>query len=803
MKKIILNILFLFLFANVLLAQMSDDQIIQYVKQEYSKGTSQEQIAATLIQRGVTRSQLERIKNQVEQAQLDEADSEKSSAVIHRERQANPNNEINTGELDIISSEMSPTIVAATSNAGQIFGRNIFNTRNLSFSPNTNIPTPIDYRLGPGDEVIIDIWGASQATVRQTISPEGSIMIDRLGPIYLNGLTIKEANTYIQKKLSDIYAGVDAGGSSQIKLSLGQIRTIQINVMGEVVAPGTYSLSSLSSVFHALYRAGGVNNIGSLRSVGLYRNGKLLRTLDIYEFLMSGKLNEDIRMTDDDVIIVPPYISLVSISGNVKRPMFYEITEKENVADLIRYAGGFTGDAYTKKIRLTRRTEGENQIFTLEEDVYKDFKLKDKDIISVSSGLELFENRAEISGAVYRSGFYEIGNNIKTVKDLITAADGVRGDAFLNRALLTREKEDYTIETLPVDIGMILNGTGQDITLKKNDILYIPSVNELKEYGDFIIYGAIARPGNYKYAENTTLEDLIVQAGGLLESASTVRVDIARRVIEPTSMEQTRILSETFSMGIKDGFVVEGDAGFILKPYDQIYVRNSPGYQVQRNVHINGEVLFPGAYALNKKTERISDLVKRSGNMTLDAYLKGAKLIRQRSPEEAFRSQVALQMAAMGGKDSIAINSLNLNSTYHVGIELDKALQNPGSDYDLVLREGDIVTIPEYENTVKVNGAVMYPNTITYKKGEKLAYYINQAGGYSDKAKKSKTFVIHMNGTVAKVKSGNKNAIQPGSEIIVPTKEPSTKLSLPELLSVGSTVTSMVTIIALLINALK
>jgi protein involved in polysaccharide export with SLBB domain len=483
--------------------------------------------------------------------------------------------------------------------------------------------------------------------------------------------------------------------------------------------------------------------------------------------------------------------------------MFYEVTEKENITDLIRYSGGFTGDAYTKKIRLTRRTEGETQIFTLEENGYKDFTLRDKDVISVSSGLELFENRAEINGAVYRTGFYEIGNNIKTVKDLITAADGLRGDAFLNRALLTREKEDYTIETLPLDVASILNGSGKDIVLRKNDILYIPSVNELKEYGDFVIYGAVARAGSYKYAENTTLEDLIVQAGGLLESASTIRVDIARRVINPASTTQTRTLSETFSLGIKDGFVIEGDSGFILKPYDRIYIRNSPGYQVQRNVHVNGEVLFPGTYALNKKTERISDLVKRSGNITLDAYPQGAKLIRQRSQEEIFRSQVALKMAAMGGKDSIDVSSLDLSATYHIGIELDKAIRNPGSDYDLVLKDEDILTIPEYENTVKINGAVMYPNTVTYKKGEKLAYYVDQAGGYNDKAKKNKTFVIYMNGTVTKAKKGDRNIIQPGSEIIVPTKEESSKLTLPELISIGSSVTSAATIVALLINALK
>jgi protein involved in polysaccharide export with SLBB domain len=792
MKKFIFGFIIPFLFVSSIFAQMSDDQIINFVKQEHVKGTSQEQIAVQLAKHGVSKSQLERVKNRVESEQLTDASSEKSSAEISRERRSNPEKDLTSGDFDLISSEMS----------SGVFGRNIFNAKNLTFSPNTNIPTPIDYRLGPGDEVIIDVWGVSQTSVKQVISPEGRIIVDRLGPIYLNGMTIKEANSYVQRKFSEIYAGIGTGGASQIQLTLGQIRTIQINVMGEVVAPGTYSISSLSSVFHALYRAGGVNRIGSLRSVKLYRSGKLLRTLDVYEYLMEGKLNEDIRITDGDAVIVSPYISLVNISGNVKRPLFYELKEKENIANLVAYAGGFTGDAYTKKVRVTRSTDGENQIFTVTEDEFKNFVLKDKDVVTVSSGLELFENRVEITGAVYRSGYYEINKNINTVKDLIVAADGIRGDAFLNRAILTREKEDFTIEVLPVDVGSLLSGRGSDIKLRKNDRLYIPSINELKEYGDFIIHGAVARPGNYKYADNTTLEDLIVQAGGLLESASTVKIDIARRKIDPTSTAQTSNLSETFSVGLKDGFIIEGDPGFLLKPYDQIYVRYSPGYQPQRNVNIIGEVLFGGSYALNKKNERVSDLVKRAGNLTPDAYAQGARLLRQRSEEERFRSYMALQMANQGGKDSIAVSTLDLRSTYSVGIELNKALENPGSDYDIVLREGDRLIIPEYESTVKIDGAVMYPNTVVYKKGESISYYINQAGGYTDKAKKNKSFIIQMNGTVSKIKGGSQNLIKPGCEIIVPTKE-SKKFPWPEIASVATGLVSMTTMVALLINTLK
>lgn len=802
MKKIIFSFFLLLSYAGSVLAQMSDQQVADYVKQEYAKGTSQQVIATSLLQKGVTKSQLERIKQQYEKEQTSTDISSKSSQSLSQQRRENPQEDMAVGALDEISTEA--TSVGEVSDQEKVFGRNIFNNKNLSFSPNVNIPTPLDYRLGPGDEVVINIWGVSQTTLQQTISSEGSITVDRLGPVFLNGMTIKEANDFVQRKFSSIYAGVGAdGGASQIKLTLGQIRTIQVNVWGEVAVPGTYSLSSLSSVFHALYRAGGINNIGSLRSVKLYRNNKLLKELDIYKYLLDGKLNDDIRLMDNDVIVVPPYVSLVDISGEVKRPMYYEMTGKESLATLINYAGGFTGDAYTKKLRIVRGTGTEKKIFTVDENEFASFILKDKDVVTIATGLDLFDNRVEIKGAVYRSGYYEIGKKINTIKDLITAADGIRGDAFLNRAVLTREKEDLTTEVISVDIRKLLYENGQDIVLRKNDILYIPALSDLKEFGDFVVHGEVARPGNYQYADNTTLEDLIVQAGGLLESASIVRVDVARRIIDPNSMTIGRSLSDNYSFGIKDGLVIDGEQGFILKPYDQVYVRRSPGYHEQQNVAIAGELLFPGTYALNKKTERISDLVKRAGNLTPDAFARGARLVRQRSDEEQFRSQAALKVANQGGKDSISVKTLDLASTYNVGIELDKALANPGSDYDLVLRSGDRLIIPEYDNTVKINGAVMYPNTVVYKKGEKLSYYINQAGGYTDNAKKSRSFVIYMNGTVSKIKGSDRNAIQPGSEIIIPSKEQARRMSMAEILSLGSSVTSMASLIGVLINTMK
>lgn len=788
MKRLILY-LFTFLFPICsLFAQMSDDQVISYVKSEMDKGTSQQTIATELLKRGVTQGQLERIKDQQNQQR-----QVSSPGVI------NDDSKLRTDVLDETMANQP-----AVDNKQRIFGKDIFNKKNLSFTPNVNIPTPEDYKLGPGDEVVIDIWGASQASVRQTISPEGSIRVDRLGPVYLNGMTIKEANDYVQQKFSGLYSGIgDYEGASQIKLTLGQIRTIQINIMGEVSVPGTYSMSSLSSVFHALYNAGGINGIGSLRLIQLYRKGKLIKTIDIYKYLLDGDSSGDIRLNDGDIIIVPPYISLVEITGKVKRPMYYEMTSQETLADLIKYSGGFVGDAYRDEAGLVRKTGGYDKVFTLASDNFKNFILDDGDQVTIHAGLNLYENRVEVQGAVYRSGYYEIGKDIKTVKDLIEKAGGLKDDAFLSRAILTREKADLTIENLSINLSSLLKGTISDIVLRKNDVLFVAANAVVMDLGNFAIYGNVANPGSYKYADNTTIEDLIVRAGGLLGSASTAKVDVARRIVDPTSTESQSVIAETFTFSIKDGLIAEGVSNFTLMPYDQVYVRRSPGYIEQRNVVLQGEVLFPGTYALKEKTERISDIIARSGNLTPHAYSQGAKLVREKSQAEIASQKKSIRMISESGStDSISSELMDVEKYYSIGIELDMALKYPRSEFDLVLKPGDRLMIPEYDNTVKINGAVMYPNTILYKKGEKVSYYIDQAGGYNDVAQKKRAYIVYMNGTVAKVKGSSKDAIQPGCEIIVPTKEQKQKMTLAETISIGTSITSMASVVALLINAL-
>lgn len=804
MKRVILYFFISLISGNLLFAQMSDSQVIEYVKTEAAKGTSQQMIATELLKRGATQDQLLRIKSQVNQQNQNTSNiNTPTSRPILRKDVTSETYALRNDSIARLL-EYQREYGLLEDNKPVIFGKNIFNQKNLSFLPNMNIPTPEDYKLGPGDEIVIDIWGASQASLQQIISPEGSIVVDRLGPVYLNGMTIREANSYIQQKFSSVYSGIsNEGGSSQIKLTLGQIRTIQINILGEVAVPGTYALSSLSSVFHALYNAGGINDIGSLRSIQLYRKGKLIKTIDIYQYLLNGNASGETRLMDGDIIMVPPYISLVEIVGKIKRPMFYEMTVTETLSDLIKYSGGFTGDAYKEKIDITRKTGKYDKAYTVSSKDFENFILDDKDSIFVSAGLNQFDNRVEIKGAVFRPGYYEVGGQIKTIKNLIEKAGGIKENAFLNRAILTRERADLTRETVPINLKNLFEGRTADINLRKNDMLLVASDSVLVELGSFTIYGDVQVPGEYDYAEGTSIEDLIIKAGGLLKSASLAKVDVSRRIVDPLSIESPNVIADIYTFNIKNGLVVDGPPDFVLSPYDQVYIRRSPGYIEQRNIEIAGEVLFPGRYALKEKTERLSDIVKRAGNLTPHAFSAGARLLREKTIMEMTEERKAMQALSKGLKDSISTDLLNINPYYSVGIELDKAIANPKSEYDLVLREGDQLIVPEYDNTVRINGSVMYPNTVLYKRGQKVSYYINQAGGYSDLAEKKRAYIVYMNGTVAKVKGSNRDAIQPGCNIVIPAKEQKDKMSLAQILSLGTSVTSMASVVALLINNLS
>lgn len=720
--------------------QMSDEAVVKYALEGRQSGKSDQQIGKELLARGVTPEQVERLKQKYEDSRTS-SETVASDQVISGQRRERPRSSSDTLAVEI-PPVPDPAERGADSRA--VFGRNVFRSRALTFEPNENQATPENYRLGPGDEVIIDIWGENERSLREEISPEGNIMVEQVGPVYLNGLTIKEANAKLRGVFGQIYAGVSGDSpASEVRVTQGRLRTIQVNVMGEVEMPGTYRLSSFATVFHALYQAGGVTDIGTLRNIRVLRSGREVASVDIYKYLFHGDSKDDIRLEEGDIVLVPSYDLLVEVTGCVKRPMRYEMEAGEPLSQLLAYAGGFTGDAYGREVRVVRTMGREHELFNVDSVGYGTFSLMDGDSVAVGRVLDRYANRIEVQGAVYRPGMYELGEGTHTVRELIGRAEGLREDAFRGRALLFRERDDLTPEIVAVDLEGVLSGRLTDISLRRNDVLVVSSVHDLEDRGGFTIGGEVARPGVYPYAAHTTVEDLIVQAGGLLDGASTVKVEVSRRLKDPKSTTPSNGVGKVYAFSLKEGLVVDGEAGFELAPFDVVEVRRSPGYQPQRQVVLDGEVVFTGNYTLIRKNERLSDLVKRAGGITDDAYVRGGRLIRRMNEEERAVRDAALRAAQQNrGADSVSLEKLMADDYYAVGIELDKALSNPGSDYDVVLREGDRLVVPEYVSTVKINGDVMYPNTTVYLKDKRVKYYIAQAGGYGARAKRNKAYIV-------------------------------------------------------------
>ena len=778
-------------------SSMTDAQVIQYVQDGLAQGKSQQQLMTELMAKGVTQEQALRLKTMYDNGQISTTGTTTANAsgldTTERKRE---NTEVKAEESNKAAEELKQN-QAAEDKTEEVFGRNIFNNKQLTFEPDINIATPQDYRLGPGDEIIIDIWGASENTIRQEITPDGCINVNGLGVISLNGMNISDAKEYLKSELSRIYADE----ANQIQVTLGKTRSIKINVVGEVMVPGTYTLSAFASVFHALYSAGGITDLGSVRNICVARNGNTVATVDVYDYILKGKTDGNINLQEGDVVIVPTYDMIVKIDGRVKRPMKYEMKDNETVSNLLKYAGSFTNNAYKNSVRVIRQEGRLMSVATVERENYGSFKVMDGDVVTADSIINRFANKLEIIGAVYRPGIYEFCDEINTVKKLLTQADGLLGDAFTNRAVLYRERENLTSEVLPVDVKGIMDGTVPDVELRKNDRLYIPSIYDIKSIGDVYISGEIVKPGTYPYADNMTLEDLVITAGGLKDAASLVRVDVSRRMKDNKGTQAIDTVGQNFSFGLKDGFIVDGTPGFVLEPYDQVFVRKSPGYSVQKNVTVNGEVLYEGEYSLNFKNERLSSLIERAGGITAFGYAKGAKLTRVANEHEIKRMQNVIDMMRRELGESLA-NSLmlELDSVFTVGINLEEAISKPGSDADIVLREGDVISVPVMTSTVKINGAVMMPNTVTYKDGKNVRYYLNQAGGYSQSARKTKKFIIYMNGEVEKVKSRSKK-VEPGCEIIVPNKVKQNRIG--EVIGYATSFASLATMIASLANLLK
>lgn len=790
----------LLMFAGALSASaaMTDDEVIRYVKTQMALGKTEQQIGRELVAKGVTPEQVKRLKSQYDAGTLDTGDQ----PVTATEGRSTVRK--TTGETSVVFEDViqNPEANAsAPDEAIKIYGHNVFNSRNLTFEPNENVATPQDYRLGPGDEVVIDIWGVSEDHLRNTISPEGSIMIAQLGPIYLNGMTIGQANDHIRSAFASKYSGVD-NEATDIAVTLGQMRTIQVNVMGEVSTPGTYRLSPFSTVFHALYNAGGINEIGSLRNVEVRRNGRKIADVDIYDFLFNGNQKGNIRLQEGDVIMVPAYSQLVNVTGNVKRPMFYEMKPNESLAKAIEFAGGFSGDAYTDMVRVARQAGREKELYNVAQGELDTYRLTDGDIVTVGTILDRYSNQVELRGAAMRPGLFSLGSGISTIRDLIKSADGLSEDAYTQRAMLFREAPDLTLVTEAVDLGAILNGTAPDITLKRNDVLIVSSVREIFDRGNFTIRGSVAKPGDYPYAENTSIEDLILTAGGLLEGASYAKVDVSRRIIDPLATKSENQIARIYSFSLKDGLLISDDNDFILQPYDIVEVRHSPNYVAQQFVNIDGQVTFTGGYAIRQRNERISSIIKRAGGLTPEAYVRGANLVRELTDDEKVARDEALRLARNSAEDdSISTNKLEVSDFYSVGIDLEKALANPGGPEDIVIKAGDKIFVPEEISTVKISGDVMVPNTVTYTPGKKVKHYIELAGGYGDRANKGKAFIVYMNGMVAKAKKNT--PVEPGCQIIIPSKPDKGGFDWTKALTIASTLGSLGTMTAAVATMFK
>ena len=830
-KKITLFVALILVGAMGAFAQsMTDDQIISYIMRENEKGTSQQKIVTELISRGVTTTQLQRVRRKAQTMQQTQKNGgsligdggRKSTQRTQYDQYGQPIDQVdqmknqplgvNQSTFGVEPDDSLMIYMEAKDETRKVFGRDIFNKQNLTFQPSTNMATPANYLLGPGDQVVIDVWGASQQKFVETISPDGNITIEGVGLVRLGGLSVSKARSVLQSRLGQRYS------DCQFNLSVGDIRTIQVQVAGEVNMPGTYSLSSLSSAFNALYAAGGINDNGTLRDIKVYRSGRMIASVDVYDYLINGNSSGDVRLQDNDVIVVGAYDCLVNVTGKIKRPMWYEMKSSETVKQLMAYSGGYTGDAYTDKIRVTRKAGSEYSVYTVEEFDMASFHLKDLDEVQVDSVRPRYSNMVEVRGAVRHAGKFQLGGKIQTVRELLLAADGLSEDAYQERAVMHREKDDLTLEMVGVNLKDLLEGTVADIPLKNNDLLFIPSRTEMLGDRKLTVHGEVLYPGVYPFAENTTIQDLILQSGGITEAASLARVDVFRRVRDVNAVTDNKQSAESFTFSLDETYALVQDTTFYLKPFDEVYIRKSPAYQPQQNVSVRGQVNFAGQYSMTSKDYRLTDLIKAAGGFTQLAYVPGARLIRRMTEEEKLQrdnslkqEQIRLYEESMKKEvtssfeemDTLLSMKLNLDDTYPVALNLEAALKNPGSLEDIVLREGDVLTIPQYSNTVKISGEVVHPISMNYVKGKSLSYYISHAGGYGNKARKGNVYAVYANGGVEKIRKRSSKAIQPGCEIVVPTKPEKAGMTTSEIMAIASGGASLASVVVALISILK
>ena len=788
-SKAIPFLLSMLLMPSLAWADMTDQQIIKYVTEQTAKGTSQAEMVQYLLSQGVSPQRLQQLKSKLSK----KGNGQNGGRVVgdNRTRTTNAgqstqgrivgtaekNGKFDENGQDFLSMESAladfPTGKEAEEEQmpvyeKKVFGREMFANENIKFEPNMNIATPANYVLGAGDQVFVDVYGASQVSIEGTISPDGDIIVEGYGPLHLSGLTVEQANQRVRTKLGAFYA------DSKIKLSVGQTRTIQVNVMGEVKVPGSYTLSAFASAFHALYSAGGVSEVGSLRTIKLYRDNKLVSNIDLYDYILNGQLSGDIKLQDNDVLVVSPYEALVNISGKAKRPMFYEMKPSETIGKALEYAGGFAGDAYTKSMRLVRMGGDKMQVFNIDASNLGSFLVADGDSVYIDSVLVRYENMVDLQGAVFRPGMYQLGEQITSVKSLLEYAGGVTEYAFTNHAVLRRRRADRSLEVLPIDLEGVLKGSKADVKLQNEDELFVPDRQSAQESQTLTIRGEVYQPGIYEFAHNTTVEDLVLLAGGLKESASTTKVTVARREKDGQIKNITLDLSKNLS--------VDGKSAFVLEPYDVVMVKRLEGFEEPQTVHIEGEVNFQGDFSISKGHNLLSDVLAMAGGLTEKAAANGVYVLRQMSEDELRIRQKRLdtdrysstyyaiqRSSQMQGVTSLPISDSLLivrdmrEDFYKVAVDIQKILKKPGCKEDLVLRDGDRIVVEGQINTVKLGGSVPYAGAVPYVEGKTLKYYLRQAGIRPTRQNRKLAYVIAPNGQASSYRRFQR--IQPGSEI--------------------------------------
>lgn len=817
MKRIFLLLSFIILAAstfaqvgsNIKVDELSDAQILQIVKQAESMGyTSEAQLAQVAASRGVKQEELIKFKARVEKLKKQGAavqTTDKPTTGAGREYSETTDG----GSITNDKKEDDGEIQA------KIFGSDLFRNGSITFEPNLRIATPKSYVIGPDDQLIVDLTGDNERTYNLQVSPEGVINLEYVGRISVGGLSVEQASSKIRAAMSKTYPALRTGRTS-VAINLGNIRSIQVTVTGQAVKAGTFTLPSLANVFRVLYVSGGPSQNGSFRNIQVIRNNKIIATIDVYDFLLRGIQQGNIRLQDQDVINIPAYDKRVEISGEVKEAAIFEIKGTETLQDVINFAKGFTAEAYTAKIKTFQNTNKERRIRDIASSQYGIYQPKNGDKFVVEAILERFENRVEIIGSVFRPGVYALDKGL-TLRGLIRKADGVTEDAFLNRGYINRLNPDKTQYFVSFDVAKILSGEEKDIPLTREDKVTISSIFDLREEYSVTVQGEVRAPGTFQYAENLKLEDVIQMAGGLREGATPNRIEVSRRIKNTDPNSTSSKTADLFVVTVDENLRVIGDK-FEIKPFDIISVRNSEGYAIQKQVKIEGEVLYPGMYTITSKDYRISDLIKRAGGLTPFAYAEGASLKRpgaekvnptdknainnKEEEEKKFLNLERVQEKTADKPDSVKKIDEKLVQSDLVGINLEKILEKPLSRQDLILEEGDIVRVPKQLQTVKVTGEVLNPNSIVYIPGKSFKQYINGAGGFTSGAWKNRAYIKYANGSAEAAKKflffNNYPKVKPGAEILVPVKSEREKLSAQAWIGIGTGIASLAAIIVTL-----